>query len=96
MWTPKNKEVLPVYTGGLWTPRIASSGCPLLCCILCQTLLTCSTGSMADVPKDLLQEIKRLEDLFTVDTAKLKAITDHFVSELAKGNQDYTRDRERG
>ncbi|KAK0273729.1 hexokinase [Friedmanniomyces endolithicus] len=42
-------------------------------------------GSMADVPKDLLQEIKRLEDLFTVDTAKLKAIVDHFISELAKG-----------
>ena len=42
-------------------------------------------GSMADVPKDLLQEIKRLEDLFTVDRAKLKAITNHFVSELDKG-----------
>lgn len=40
---------------------------------------------MADVPKDLLQEIKRLEELFTVDTAKLKAITTHFVSELTKG-----------
>ncbi|KAH8602989.1 hexokinase-domain-containing protein [Bisporella sp. PMI_857] len=42
-------------------------------------------GSMADVPKDLLQEINRLEELFTVDTAKLKSITDHFVSELIKG-----------
>lgn len=40
---------------------------------------------MADVPKDLLQEIKRLEDLFTVPQAKLKEITKHFVSELAKG-----------
>jgi hexokinase len=40
---------------------------------------------MADVPKDLLQEIKRLEELFTVDATKLKAITKHFVSELAKG-----------
>jgi hexokinase len=40
---------------------------------------------MADVPKDLMQEIKRLEELFTVDTAKLKAITEHFVKELAKG-----------
>jgi hexokinase len=40
---------------------------------------------MADVPKDLLQEIKRLEELFTVDKTKLKAITDHFVSELTKG-----------
>jgi hexokinase len=40
---------------------------------------------MADVPKDLLQEIKRLEELFTVDAEKLKAITKHFVSELTKG-----------
>jgi hexokinase len=40
---------------------------------------------MADVPKDLMQEIKRLEELFTVDTEKLKAITEHFVSELTKG-----------
>lgn len=40
---------------------------------------------MADVPKDLLQEIKRLEELFTVDTKALKAITDHFISELEKG-----------
>ncbi|KAI1134998.1 hexokinase [Hypoxylon sp. FL0543] len=42
-------------------------------------------GSMADVPKDLLSEIQRLEDLFTIDTAKLKQITKHFVSELEKG-----------
>ncbi|KAI1335654.1 hexokinase [Xylariaceae sp. FL0016] len=42
-------------------------------------------GSMADIPKDLLGEIKTLEELFTVDTAKLKAITKHFVSELDKG-----------
>jgi hexokinase len=40
---------------------------------------------MADVPKDLMQEIKRLEELFTVDTQTLKAITKHFVSELTKG-----------
>lgn len=40
---------------------------------------------MADVPKDLLTEIKKLEDLFTVDKAKLKEITTHFVSELEKG-----------
>jgi hexokinase len=40
---------------------------------------------MADVPKDLLQEIKKLEELFSVDTTKLKQITDHFISELAKG-----------
>ena len=48
-------------------------------------MLTIPVGSMADVPKDLLQEIKRLEELFTVDTAKLKQITDHFVKELEKG-----------
>jgi hexokinase len=40
---------------------------------------------MADVPKDLLQEIKRLEEMFNVDTAKLKSITEHFVKELTKG-----------
>ena len=42
---------------------------------------------MADVPKDLMQEITRLEELFTVDTARLKLITEHFVSELTKGEQ---------
>jgi len=40
---------------------------------------------MADVPKDLVQEIKRLEELFTVPTDKLKIITEHFISELIKG-----------
>ncbi|AEO66147.1 uncharacterized protein THITE_2114033 [Thermothielavioides terrestris NRRL 8126] len=43
------------------------------------------TGSLVDAPKDLLKEIKVLEELFTVDTAKLKQITDHFVNELTKG-----------
>ncbi|KAH9998904.1 hexokinase [Xylariaceae sp. FL0662B] len=42
-------------------------------------------GSMADVPKDLLSEIAKLEEQFTVDTKALKAITKHFVSELDKG-----------
>lgn len=42
-------------------------------------------GSMADVPKNLLEEIHKLEEVFTVDAAKLKQITDHFVTELAKG-----------
>lgn len=42
-------------------------------------------GSTADVPKDLLEQIRRLEDMFTVDTKKLKDITAHFVTELAKG-----------
>lgn len=40
---------------------------------------------MADVPKDLLAEIKRLEELFTVPKEKLKEITDHFIKELDKG-----------
>lgn len=40
---------------------------------------------MADVPRDLLDEIKRLEDMFTIPTDKLKAITNHFVGELTKG-----------
>ncbi|TQS35261.1 hypothetical protein Golomagni_04324 [Golovinomyces magnicellulatus] len=42
-------------------------------------------GSMADVPRNLLAEIKRLEEQFTVPTEKLKAITAHFVKELEKG-----------
>lgn len=40
---------------------------------------------MADVPEDLLEQIKELERLFTVDQIKLKEITEHFVKELAKG-----------
>jgi hexokinase len=44
-----------------------------------------AVGSLADAPKDLLKEIKHLEELFTVDTAKLKEITHHFVGELEKG-----------
>ena len=40
---------------------------------------------MADVPEDLLTQIKYLEKIFTVDRAKLKEITNHFVSELDKG-----------
>ena len=40
---------------------------------------------MADVPEDLLEQIKYLEKMFSVDTAKLKQVTDHFVKELAKG-----------
>ena len=42
-------------------------------------------GSMADVPKDLLDHIKHLEEIFTVDQKKLKDVTDHFVKELEKG-----------
>lgn len=40
---------------------------------------------MADVPKDLLDQIKELERIFTADTAKLKEVTNHFVKELEKG-----------
>ncbi|KAI9789054.1 MAG: hexokinase A [Peltula sp. TS41687] len=40
---------------------------------------------MADVPKNLLDQINELERIFTVDREKLKQITDHFVSELQRG-----------
>ncbi len=45
---------------------------------------------MADVPKDLLQEIKKLEQQFTVPKEKLKEITAHFVKELEKGKINST------
>lgn len=49
-------------------------------------MLTCDMpGSKAEIPKDLLDEVRKLEEVFSVDTQKLKQITDHFVSELAKG-----------
>jgi hexokinase len=44
-----------------------------------------STGSMADLPKNLLEEAKHLEEMLAVPASKLKEITDHFVSELEKG-----------
>lgn len=37
------------------------------------------------MPRSLLDEIASLENIFTVDTDRLKKITDHFVSELQKG-----------
>lgn len=40
---------------------------------------------MADMPKDLLDQIKELEELFTVGQSKLKQIVDHFIKELDKG-----------
>lgn len=43
------------------------------------------TGSATEIPQDLLQEIRNLEEIFTVPTEKLKAISEHFISELAKG-----------
>jgi hexokinase len=40
---------------------------------------------MADMPTDLKEQIDKLEDLFVVNTTKLKEISDHFVKELEKG-----------
>jgi hexokinase len=40
---------------------------------------------MADVPKDLLAEISKLEEMFTVPTERLKIITKQFIGELEKG-----------
>lgn len=37
------------------------------------------------MPQDLLQQIKDFEEMFTVDTAKLKQVVDRFVKELEKG-----------
>lgn len=48
-------------------------------------------GSMADVPKDLLATITKLQEQFKVPTEKLKEITEHFVSELEKGENSSKR-----
>lgn len=45
-----------------------------------------SLGSIADAAQGLRPEIEQLERQFTIDTKKLKEITDHFVSELEKGS----------
>jgi hexokinase len=50
-----------------------------------ELLMKARPGSMADVPSDLLEQIKYLENMFTVDQAKLKEVTKHFVKELEKG-----------
>ena len=44
-----------------------------------------ATGSLLDAPQGLVKEIQELERLFSIDTVKLKLITDHFVNELEKG-----------
>ena len=44
---------------------------------------------MADVPEDLLGQIRHLEKIFTVDQAKLKEVTRQFVRELGKGKPIY-------
>jgi hexokinase len=48
-----------------------------------------AVGTLADAPKDLIDEIKHLEQLFAIDTPKLKEITSHFVNELAKGESEF-------
>jgi len=40
---------------------------------------------MSEASKDLVKEIEELEALFTIDTAKLKAITERFQDELKRG-----------
>ena len=37
------------------------------------------------MPRDLKEQIGKLEELFVVPTLKLKQISDHFVKELEKG-----------
>ena len=48
---------------------------------------------MADVPDDLLEQIRYLEKIFTVDQAKLKEVTTQFVKELEKGKSSVLSDR---
>ncbi|GAM39859.1 hexokinase [Talaromyces pinophilus] len=43
---------------------------------------------LADIPRGLSTELKRLEEMFIVDREKLKLITQHFVEELKKGLTD--------
>lgn len=37
------------------------------------------------MPRDLKEQMDKLEELFVVPTAKLKEISDHFVTELRRG-----------
>ncbi len=48
---------------------------------------------MADVPDDLLEQIRYLEKIFTVDKVKLKEVTTQFVKELEKGKSSVLSDR---
>lgn len=52
-----------------------------------------AVGTLADAPKDLINEIKHLEELLTIDKVKLKEITSHFVNELAKGESGFISDQ---
>ena len=36
-----------------------------------------------------MEQIKQFEEIFTVDTAKLKQVVDHFVKELEKGKLEF-------
>jgi hexokinase len=47
--------------------------------------MTVVLGSMADMPRDLKDQIDKLEEQFLVPTEKIKHISDHFVAELKKG-----------
>ena len=47
--------------------------------------ITSEPGTLDQVPKNLLEQIKQLEDIFSVPQQKLKHITNHFVNELTKG-----------
>lgn len=49
------------------------------------TLTLLSLGTITDGDQSLAEQIKRLEQMFTVETPKLKEITDHFVNELTRG-----------
>lgn len=42
-------------------------------------------GSIQDVPQNLLAHVQEFEKIFTVDTAKLKEVVNHFEKELEKG-----------
>lgn len=42
-------------------------------------------GSMRNLPRDLLEEIKHLDSVFSLSTEMLKKIVDNFVNELDRG-----------
>lgn len=55
--------------------------------------MTVAAGTLTDAPRSLIKEIKDLEQLLTIDTAKLKEITNHFINELTKGMCSTTAQR---
>ena len=40
---------------------------------------------MAGLPQNLREQVERLEEMFIIPREKLKAITEHFLTELEKG-----------